>query len=96
VKYSSVVLASIFFITIVLAGCVSVTPAPGSDKVRVTNQPADVGACTAVGNIRVPPPSTMDPDQMAEFRNQVVGLGGNAALVTVGGPTLVGIAYRCP
>jgi hypothetical protein len=96
VKYSSVVLASTFCITILLAGCVSVTPAPGSDKVRVTNQPADVAACTAVGNIKVPPPSTMGTDQMAEFRNQAVGFGGNAALVTVGGPTVEGIAYRCP
>src|SRR5215469_12189214 len=82
------------------SGCVTVTPAPGADKVKVTNSPNDVAACTAVGNIRVPVPQTAvdGSAQMTEFRNQAVGLGGNAALVTVNWPNgqVEGIAYRCP
>jgi hypothetical protein len=83
-----------------LTACV--TPAPGADKVRVTNNPSDVAACTAVGNIKVPTNSSTGTVDIAnaatEFRNQTVGLGGNTGLVTyalVGVPA-EGVAYRCP
>jgi hypothetical protein len=82
----------------VLAGCVSTTTAvPGSDKVRVTKNPNDVSACTAVGNIKVP---DQTPNMDIQFRNQTIGFGGNVALVTASAlfgtiPT-EGVAYRCP
>jgi hypothetical protein len=83
-----------------LTACV--TPAPGADKVRITKNPSDVAACTAVGNITVPTnPSTGTVDianAATEFRNQTVGLGGNTGLVTYGlvGAPAQGVAYRCP
>ena len=95
--YAALVIVSCGFST---SGCVTVTPAPGADKVKVTNSPNDMAACTAVGNIKVPAPQTAvdGSAQMTQFRNQAVGLGGNAALVTVNWPSgqIDGIAYRCP
>jgi len=67
---------------------------PGADQVRVTKNPGDVANCKPVGNIHL----TDAPDGN-EFRNQVVGLGGNAAIVTDGAlPNVLwsGVAYRCP
>lgn len=83
---------------VVTAGCVTVVPAPGSDQVRLTQKPADVAGCTALGNIK------LSQDQLAQgeanFRNLVVGFGGNTALVTQSSygydVPLQGIAYRCP
>jgi hypothetical protein len=79
-----------------LGGCLvnRAIPAPGSEQVRMTTNPSEVSACTAVGNIKVVDGT---PDMDIQFRNQAVGFGGNAALVTVTrlGPT-EGVAYRCP
>lgn len=81
---------------LLLEGCLTVTPAPGSDKLRVTRNPSDVSTCTAVGNIKVadnlPPPQAQ-----TEFRNQAIGFGANAALATlvVVGVPVEGVAYRC-
>ena len=79
-------------------GCVSVVLAPGAAEVLVTTNPADVDECMPVGNIRVP-----DSDTGADsvFRNQVIGLGGNAGLVTRTSGFLPpfpkeGVAYSCP
>lgn len=85
----------------ITTGCTTVTPAPGADKIKVTHNSADVAACTAAGNIKVPKNSNGLVDMATaetEFRNQAVGLGANAALVTVGplGVPVEGIAYRCP
>ena len=82
-----------------LCGCVS--PAPGADKVRITKSASDVSTCTAVGNIAVPTDANGNVDianAATEFRNQVVGLGGNVGLVTYGlmGAPAQGVAYRCP
>jgi hypothetical protein len=79
-----------------LAGCV--TLAPGADKVKMTQNPADVASCSAVGNIKAPRDSQGQVDifdQENTLRNQTVGLGGNTALET---STLLGegVAYRCP
>jgi hypothetical protein len=82
------------------AACVSL--APGADKVRLTKTPGDVATCKPVGNIRVPQnPQTGTVDianAQNQFRNQVVGLGGNAGLVTSGllAAPGEGIAYQCP
>jgi hypothetical protein len=79
--------------------CVSL--APGADKVRITKNPADVANCSAVGNINVPIELQGQFDIAradTQFRNQVIGLGGNAAFVTSSslGIPVEGIAYRCP
>jgi hypothetical protein len=67
--------------------CACVTLAPGADQVRLTNKPADVGVCKALGNIQVPKNDQGLVDGASaqnQFRNQTVGLGGNVALVTEG------------
>jgi hypothetical protein len=80
----------------ILSACV--TLAPGADKVRITKNPADVSACSAVGNIKAPRDADGQVDILnadASLRNQTVGLGGNTALET---SELLGegVAYRCP
>jgi len=87
--------------TIVLSACVTVTPAPGADQVRVTKNVSDVATCKALGNIRVPKNAQGLVDgasAQTQFRNQAVGLGSNVALVTEGFESIpvAGIAYRCP
>lgn len=96
---SSIGLAAIFCLG-VGAGCVTATNAPGADRVRITHNPADVAECTAVGKVKVPrnaQGAVVIQTAATEFRNQTVGLGGNAALVTVGGVDVPveGFAYRC-
>lgn len=83
----------------ILVACV--TLAPGADQVRLTNKPAEVGACKTLGNLRVPTDDKGLVDTASaqkQFRNQTVGLGGNVALVTEGFVSIpvAGIAYRCP
>jgi hypothetical protein len=79
-----------------LSACV--TLAPGADKVRITQNPADVSACSAVGNIKAPRDGQGQVDfinEDATLRNQTIGLGGNTAFET---SALLGegVAYRCP
>ena len=85
---------------VLLSACVTTQAAPGADKVKVTNIAADVAGCTAVGNIHVPRTDGVVDVRNAgtQFRNAVVGLGGNAGFVTDGGLNFPadGIAYRCP
>jgi hypothetical protein len=79
-----------------LSACV--TPAPGSDKVRITQSAADVSACTPVGNIKAPRDAQGQIDILnadTEMRNQTIGLGGNTAFET-SSLLAEGIAYRCP
>jgi hypothetical protein len=84
------------------AACVTVSLAPGADLVRLTKTPGDVATCKPVGNIRVPQDANTGTVGIAnaqnQFRNQVVGLGGNAGLVTSGllDVPVEGIAYQCP
>jgi hypothetical protein len=82
-----------------LTACVSL--APGANNVRLTKAASEVTGCTAVGNISVPRDANGQPDIAnadAEFRNQVVGLGGNTGFITSEplGVPVEGIAYRCP
>ena len=76
-----------------LAACVTITPAPGSERVKVTENPADVASCKSVGNIDA---VKYNGDQ-AIMRNEVIGDGGDTLLLTVpaafGGG--LGVAYRC-
>lgn len=82
-----------------MTGCVSL--APGADKVLVTGDASAVVTCTAVGNIREQVDVNRQTDTAnasAVFRNRVVALGGNTALVTDGSVRVPvqGVAYRCP
>jgi len=93
--------AIVITVACVTLGTACVTLAPGADQVRLTKSPADVATCRAVGNIQVPrdpQTGTVDLNAQRQFRNQVVGLGGNAGLVTDGllGIPSAGIAYQCP
>jgi hypothetical protein len=85
-------------LALILDACASTPrPLPGSQTVQMTTDPSDVSSCTAVGNIKVPGGAA---NKDIQFRNQVVGFGGDTAFVTVtifGVATPVdGIAYRCP
>jgi hypothetical protein len=85
--------------TMLGTGCV-VTLAPGADQVKLTKDPQDVASCKAVGNVKTPKSAEGNVDLLnaaREFRNQVVGLGGNTGLVTYGplGAPGEGIAYHC-
>jgi len=75
------------------SGC-GIALVPGADKVRITKNPDDVASCKPVGNIHL-----KDADANSkEFRNEVVGLGGNSVMVTIGTPESPsqGVAYLCP
>ena len=71
----------------------SIKLVPGADQVRLTTSPADIASCKPVGNVH-PPDVVLTPE---EFRNEVVGLGGNAAMVTFGSVPypISGVAYLC-
>jgi len=103
-QHSQAVLITIASV-ILGTGCqtTNVTLAPGADQVRLTKNPADMANCKPVGNIQVPGPRGLDVlgDPERQFRNRVVGLGGNAGLVTSTAAGLndvprEGIGYRCP
>ena len=68
------------------AGCV--TPVPGAEQVKITKNPADVSACTAVGNISAEAMSNLGPHVA---QNQAVGLNADVVFNTGAG----GVAYRC-
>ena len=79
-----------------MTGCVTTVSAPGASRVRLTKDPAAVAGCTAVGNIQ-PFPQSSASAAMIQFRNRVVGFGGNTGLITryVLDDPIEGIAYRC-
>ena len=76
-----------------VAGCTTVALAPGADQVQITNNAADVAACTAVGSLRFD--NSGMPNSVNELRNRTIGLGGNTVFVTSAGLG-EGMAYRCP
>jgi hypothetical protein len=81
--------AQVFALTIagaMVSGCI--TPAPGAPQVTITHNPADVSACTPVGNIDAEAMNNLDP---VVAQNKAVGLNANAILNTGAG----GVAYRC-
>lgn len=67
---------------------------PGAEHVRLTLIPAEMAPCKRMGDIY---PANMESPRV-EFRNNVAGLGANAALVTAGTvkEPLQGVAYQCP
>jgi hypothetical protein len=79
-----------------LVSCVvAVAPVPGSENIRITRNASEASSCKAVGNIRV---NASGSNARTEFRNTVVGLGGNVGVVTNGAAwaPVEGIAYLCP
>jgi hypothetical protein len=81
--YSISVLVVVFS---VIAGCV--TPAPGADQVKFTNNPADVSECVGVGNINAEAMNNLDPHVA---QNLAVGLNANVVFRTGAS----GVAYHC-
>lgn len=82
---------------IAMASCATMVPAPGANHVRLTRNPAEVAGCSPVGNINLPS-SQQGMYAAFNFRNRVVGYGGNAGLITVSvlaSEPIDGIAYRC-
>jgi hypothetical protein len=80
------------------AGCTTVALAPGAERLRITNNAADVASCKAVGNVKAKSDSVFDSDAVtAAIRNQALGLGGNTILFTgYVGSSEEGVAYNCP
>ena len=65
--------------------------APGADRVKFTQNAADVAGCKAVGKVSAPDLSTWNVE--IELRNRTVGLDGNTVFRT---KFREGVAYRCP
>ena len=77
------------------AGCATVALAPGAERVRITNNAADVASCKAVGNVKALSVSPFEG--VATIQNQAVGLGANMIFVTVyTSGSEEGVAYNCP
>jgi uncharacterized protein DUF4156 len=81
--------------------CASVALAPGADKVRFTENPADVDGCKALGEVTVEPaPFQTNSQGHNKLKNAAFALGGNTVLQTFGGAhsgsgRFQGMAYRC-
>jgi hypothetical protein len=100
-RYASSIFSSML-ITSSLAACIPTVPlVPGADRVKITQNPADVASCVPVGNIDsgiIPGPDYFVAKQM---RNQAIGLGGNVVFdTTASGPLgpatkKSGVIFRC-
>jgi hypothetical protein len=77
------------------AACVaSVTLAPGADKVRVVENPADVVGCKMIGEVSVQPAPFSEKGTYDKLRNATFALGGNVVLHTFGGALTGGRKYQ--
>ena len=76
---------------VVLVPCSCTVLAPGADRVKFTQNAADVAGCKAVGKVSAPDLSTWNVE--IELRNRTVGLDGNTVFRT---KFREGVAYRCP
>jgi len=84
-------------LVVMTSSCVTVPLAPGADKVKLTQNAADVAGCKPVGNVSTEP--NLDWQFVeAHLRNRTVGLDGNALFLTqtTGLALVEGVAYRCP
>lgn len=86
----------ILFALLALAACETIALVPGAEKVRITNNPADVANCKAVGDL--PPGGAIgDENAWTMVRNHTIGLGGNTAFFAPAvGMAASGMAYDCP
>jgi hypothetical protein len=64
-------LLSVSAFLMLLAGCATVTPAPGADKVRVTDKAGDVTGCAAVGNVHLSNDAANNAP-VTQFQNAVI------------------------
>jgi hypothetical protein len=59
------------------AGCATlVALAPGAERVRITNNAADIASCKAVGSVRA------SDSPLESVRNRALGLGANTLFFT--------------
>ena len=94
-KYLNVIRYPLLTIIVLTTySCVSVSLAPGADRVKITKNVSDVSACKAVGNVNglIKINEGMFYSE-AQLRNRVVGLDGNTVFLTT---SEEGVAYRCP
>lgn len=85
--HTRMVVIPVALLAVALISCVvAVAPVPGAENVRLTRNASEVSTCSAVGNIRV---NESGSNARTEFRNMVVGFGGNIGVVTNGPTTLL-------
>jgi hypothetical protein len=92
------VVGGVFVMTIlaVASGCVSVALAPGAERVKTTQNPADVVSCKPVGNVDGTEgnPQATPENVLHQIQNKAIGLGGNVVFLTT--PLAdQGVAYHC-
>ncbi len=84
-------------VALTTCSCVTAPLAPGADKVKLTQNAADVAGCKAVGNVSTEYDVWHPQWVEASLRNKTVGLDGNALFLTLGtAGRKEGVAYRCP
>jgi hypothetical protein len=79
-------------VVLIVCSCAARVPralAPGADRVKFTQNAADVAGCKVVGNVSTVPSF----DREDQLRNRAVGLDGNTVFLT---SAVEGVAYRCP
>jgi hypothetical protein len=87
-------LAAVVLIACSCAARVPHVPAPGADRVKFTQNAADVAGCKVVGNVSgLMPVGDSQFYSEAQLRNRTVGLDGNTVFLTT---PAEGVAYRCP
>lgn len=66
------------------------------ERVRLTNQPADVADCRALGDVQANPPFVGPNDWKNKLKNQAAGLGADVVLhESPGFGSVHGKAYDC-
>jgi hypothetical protein len=97
-KCSRAILIVVSCVSLVAACADTVSLVPGADQVRLTKNPTDIANCKPSGNVNVVLGEVYAHNLQGAFRNRVVGLGGNAAMVTYGSLKFPeqGVAYQCP
>ena len=87
-----------FALTVILASGCTTTLAPGAREILVTRKSADVQHCSPLGSVQSTGQSVVPGDDVKELRNQAVGMGADAVLVTspiISQSGTSGLAYRC-
>jgi hypothetical protein len=84
-------------IVVMTSSCGTAPLVPGADKVKLTQEAADVAGCRPVGNVSTGYDVWHPQWVEASLRNKTVGLDGNALFLTLGtAERREGVAYRCP
>jgi hypothetical protein len=84
-------------VVLIACSCATRVPrvlAPGADRVKFTQNAADVTGCKVVGNVSGLMPAGDSQIYLEDqLRNRTVGLDGNTVFLTT---PYEGVAYRCP